>query len=493
MNQATNNSFNNSDDSVSHNLPEMMEMARNDLSDVLDPVVFTGLEVNESQAVSIFAENLSGLYRDKSMRADNADESVRYEQRARQWFEVSASNGNHRALVHLADEMAGNGDKREASIFYHRALESTFANFSKSDKQTFQFMCMTIQHLGKLDRDVAFKWIGRLLQETNDDMSMRGVLRILKKSIVEADESFEIDQPVSDDIPGVVVFHAVEDGNESDQKIALIPFKEMVGKKVPLAVCDNLGHIKEVLESEFPAFDKLIRQVMRLLTVSMNGNRVFKLDPILLTGPAGIGKTSFCNRLTELLNVPSVIIGLAGSTDNMELKGLSRVYNTSKPSTVISSIVRENIANPLFVLDEIDKTRQDSKNGSVTETLLQMLEPQNARHFYDEFLMGRVDLSHVSWIATANSTDHLPAPLLSRLTVIELEAPKDKTHYRAIVKRTTEDYLKTRGIDRRWLPEFSDREWELLESFFTNPRLVRKTTEHLIGELLSNPSLHHVH
>ncbi len=472
-------------------LAVLMKRASQDLPEIVDDVVFSGLsDGGNNNTLSLFAENLSNLYQEKSFTVDQEIEKAELQEQARKWFEISAAAGNLRAIVFIADELAVAGDKKQALYFYKLAYVKAHTNLTGEDTQTFEFLCLVIRHCSKVNRQIAFEMIGPLLDKVAENPAMKKMLRVIRREM-EPDDLYTVQEEY--EAPGVVVFKAVEDSADKDVTETLKPFKEKMNKKIPLVTFDNLPLLRETLDMEFPAFSKLTDQVIKSLTASLHGDGVFRMPPMLLSGAPGIGKTFYCNRLCELIDVPSLVIGLAGSTDNQDLKGLSRSYGTGRPSRVVSQLARQNVANPLFVLDELDKVSAESRNGSVTDTLLLMLEKQNSKKYFDEFLCGPVDLSHVNWIATANSTAQLPKPLLSRFKVIELEAPKGFENYVPIVKRTIKDFADEHKIDHRFIPEFGDKEWDMLEKFFKNPRTVRKVTESLLREMLFNPKINLVH
>ena len=165
-----------------------------------------------------------------------------------------------------------------------------------------------------------------------------------------------------------------------------------------------------------PVIDLVDRRLMALR------NRPFRLSPMLIVGPPGIGKSRFVADIGNVLGVPMLPLCFAGQSDARALLGTARGWSTANPTVIIDLILRHKRANPIVFVDEIEKS-QASHNGDPIAAILTMLEPETARRFHDPLLQVEVDLSHVSWIAGANSLKGLPAPLLSRFHVVEVEGP----------------------------------------------------------------------
>jgi hypothetical protein len=180
----------------------------------------------------------------------------------------------------------------------------------------------------------------------------------------------------------------------------------------------------DTLRSEYPWADDLLSDIETALTLSVSSNRPWlSLPPILIVGPPGIGKTRFTRRLGEITGVPARVINAGGSADNRDFSGTARGWGTAHPARIVEILRETETANPIVLLDEIDKAGGGDRNGRITATLLTMLEPETRARFYDEALATNVDLSYVNWILTANDVRALGRPLLSRLRVVHMSAP----------------------------------------------------------------------
>jgi ATP-dependent Lon protease len=150
--------------------------------------------------------------------------------------------------------------------------------------------------------------------------------------------------------------------------------------------------------------------------------------------------------------VPIRIVNAGGSSDNRDFSGTARGWNTAHPARVIEILRETEVANPIVLLDEIDKAGGGDRNGRITATLLTMLEPETRARFYDEALTTNVDLSHVNWILTANDVQLLGRPLLSRLRVVRMPAPP-VTAARKIVETVLKDLAARYGWPKGAMPE----------------------------------------
>ncbi len=223
---------------------------------------------------------------------------------------------------------------------------------------------------------------------------------------------------------------------------------EVLRQPMAFTTCPSLAELyglRKKLSDEFPWASEAISVVMSdLIARRRHGVMRLGMAPVLLVGPPGTGKTRFAQRLSDLLGTPNTVINLAGATDTKVLKGVTRGWATNRPSRMVEFIQQTKVANPLFILDEVDKAHAAYGNGGdPQEALLDLLEPGNARRYQDIYLMAECNLSHCLYVATSNSLSALAAPLLSRLRPVFFPAPGPE-HAEVIAKGLLGD------LERSW-------------------------------------------
>ena len=253
--------------------------------------------------------------------------------------------------------------------------------------------------------------------------------------------------------------------------LAVLPWAKSSGEEV------DIPRAKEILDEDHYDLKKVKERILDYLAV-----RRLKPDmkgPILcFVGPPGVGKTSLGRSVARALGRKFQRISLGGMHDEAELRGHRRTYIGALPGQIIQNLRRAGTNDPVFMLDEIDKLGRDFR-GDPASALLEVLDPEQNNTFRDNYLDQPFDLSKVLFICTANMLDTMPAPLLDRMEIIDLQGytEEEKRHIarRYLVPRQ----IKENGITAENI-EFPDESISYIVRHYTREAGVRKL-EQLIG------------
>jgi ATP-dependent Lon protease len=178
----------------------------------------------------------------------------------------------------------------------------------------------------------------------------------------------------------------------------------------------------DALFEELPNFTEVLEDIRKQLALCIDSNDSVELPPMLLLGEPGIGKTHFARRLSQLLGTGFGFVPMSSLTAGWVLSGASSQWKNAKPGKIFDTFLNGDYANPVIVVDEMDKTSSDGQYDPLG-ALYELLEIETATRFVDEFAEVPIDASGAVWLATANDPARIPEPLLSRLSVYEIEPP----------------------------------------------------------------------
>ena len=242
----------------------------------------------------------------------------------------------------------------------------------------------------------------------------------------------------------------------------------------------NLENARKVLDRDHYGLDEIKDRIIEMLAVlKMSGG--VKGQVICLVGPPGTGKTSIVRSLAKAMNRRYVRVALGGVHDEAEIRGHRKTYIGAMPGRIIDAVEKAGTANPLILLDEIDKLGMDYK-GDPSAALLEVLDGEQNNSFTDHYIDIPFDLSKALFITTANDLSTVPEPLLDRMEVIELRSYTREEKFNIAKRHLVKKQLAANGLTSKMVTIKDDALYLLIDGY-TREAGVRKL-ERIIGKVL---------
>ncbi|MBQ8393025.1 MAG: endopeptidase La [Clostridia bacterium] len=211
----------------------------------------------------------------------------------------------------------------------------------------------------------------------------------------------------------------------------------------------SVENARKILDADHYGLKKVKERILEFIAVK-ELNPDIKNQIICLVGPPGVGKTSLCSSIAQALKRKYVRVSLGGIKDEAEIRGHRKTYVGAMPGRIINALCECKTLNPLMVFDEIDKMTSDMR-GDPASAMLEVLDSEQNKTFRDHFVEMNVDLSRCMFIATANSLDNIPKPLIDRMEIIELSSYTRTEKFHIARNHLIPKQLKRHGLTKRQL------------------------------------------
>jgi ATP-dependent Lon protease len=233
----------------------------------------------------------------------------------------------------------------------------------------------------------------------------------------------------------------------------------------------------DALYADLPNFAEVLDDIKKHIALVTDSSDAMELPPMLLLGAPGIGKTHFGRRLSQLLATGFGFVSMSSMTAGWVLSGSSSQWKNAKPGKVFDTFLNGSYANPVILVDEIDKAGGDAQYDPLG-ALYTLLEHDTATQFIDEFVEIPIDTSDAVWIATANDAARIPDPILNRMNVYHIEPP-DHAGAMRIALNVYAEIRNSHDWGTRFPAAPADCVLELLAQF--SPREMRRVMFNAFG------------
>ena len=288
-----------------------------------------------------------------------------------------------------------------------------------------------------------------------------------------------------------------EGGSDTDEY-----FERIMGAELPAEVQKKLLRENERLaklpfgSADHDGLEKVKERILEYMAVKQLSPDL-KNQILCLVGPPGVGKTSIAASIARAMKRKYIRVSLGGVRDESDIRGHRKTYVGAMPGRIITALTQVGVKNPLILLDEVDKLTRDA-HGDPSSALLEVLDPEQNRYFRDHFVELPYDLSDCLFIATANSLNTIPKPLIDRMEIIELSSYTRREKVSIAMNHLIPKQLKKHGLNKRSMKITPDAVEEIID-YYTREAGVRNLERSIAAlcrkgakKLLETPDLKHV-
>ena len=319
------------------------------------------------------------------------------------------------------------------------------------------------------------------LNQNQKEYYLREQLRVIKEQLGETAESDDyIDRIIEMQFPEDIEAKLLKDAERTAKlpfgsaelsvmrtyfdTVLDIPWKSSTKDRTDISAASK------ILERDHDGLEDVKKRILEFLAVK-ELNPDLKNQIICLVGPPGVGKTSIASSIATAMKRKYVRVSLGGVRDEADIRGHRKTYVGAMPGRIINAIMQAKVNNPLILLDEIDKLTRDA-HGDPTSALLEVLDGEQNKSFRDHFVELPFDLSNCFFIATANTLDTIPRPLIDRMEIIEIKIYTKREKLSIAKNHLIPKQLKRHGLNKRTL-KISDSALEEMIDFYTREAGVR--------------------
>ena len=333
------------------------------------------------------------------------------------------------------------------------------------------------EHVDKNQKDYLLREQMQVIREELGESNTETDAQEYEKKLQELQASGEVKARIHKEIER---FQGIS-GNSSESTVSRGYIETLLELPWDAVSEDNkdLKHAQKILDEDHYGLEKVKERILEFLAVrNLTGKGESPI--ICLVGPPGTGKTSIARSIARALDKKYVRISLGGVRDEAEIRGHRRTYVGAMPGRIVNGLRMAGVKNPLMLLDEIDKMSSDYK-GDTASAMLEVLDAEQNHKFRDHYVELPVDLSEVLFIASANSRQDIPGPLLDRMEIIEVSSYTENEKF-----HIAKDHLLTKQFEKNGIPSgklgITDKAIRMVIASYTREAGVR-SLERKIGEI----------